>query len=64
MILCPVDLRVCELEACRSGGCDRCAAPPLAICWDCGGVSAEPVRTVVCVDCLLAYRQVHAQAEG
>jgi hypothetical protein len=64
MIICPLDLRVCEHPLCGGGLCEMSASLPLVVCWDCGSVSEESTSTLICVDCLLTYRQSEAKAES
>jgi hypothetical protein len=64
MIVCPVDLRVCEHPSCRGGLCEMSALSSLFVCWDCGGVSEGSTHAVICVECLSAYRPIEANVES
>lgn len=55
MLLCPVDLHVCDRIGCRGGRCALADAPPLVLCWECGSVEGGRSRIGVCAACLRAY---------
>jgi hypothetical protein len=55
MLVCPVDLGVCERPGCRGGHCEMAQAPALLLCWECGAVESHGVKSGVCVACLRLY---------
>ena len=55
MLLCPVDLAVCDRPGCAGGRCEMAAEPRLTVCWECGEVVSHGVVAGICVACVRVY---------
>ena len=63
MLMCPVDLAVCERAGCSGHLCEMAGVSPLLLCWECGAVEGRAHGAEVCVVCLHLYRPTPT-AEG